>query len=106
MRRDGEQSSPTSNLSPKQSSNSGDEAPNAGDAAGANSESAEVDKACTKAAILLTKLALARQSSDNISVVVIFLSDQTSHVGATWVKHGSKPLKNGRKDIFYAVLTI
>lgn len=75
--RDGERSSPTSNLSPGQSSSSGDEAPNDGAAAGAHSESddesTEVDKACAEAAILLTKLALARQSSDNISVVVVNL---------------------------------
>lgn len=31
------------------------------------------DKACTDAAILLTKLALARQSADNVSVVVVDL---------------------------------
>lgn len=31
------------------------------------------DKACSDAALLLTKLALARQSSDNVSVVVVDL---------------------------------
>ena len=31
------------------------------------------DKACSDAAILLTKLALARQSADNVSVVVVDL---------------------------------
>ena len=31
------------------------------------------DKACADASILLTKLALARQSSDNVSVVVVDL---------------------------------
>lgn len=31
------------------------------------------DKACSDAAMLLTKLALARQSADNVSVVVIDL---------------------------------
>lgn len=75
-------SSPTSNLSPRQSSgsgsgsSSGDEAPN-DDCGGAGSESdeesCEVDKACGEAAILLTKLALARQTSDNVSVVVVNL---------------------------------
>lgn len=78
-----EQSSPTSNLSPRQSSasggsssSSGDEEAGApsGDGAGSESdgESAE-DRACAEAAILLTKLALARQSADNVSVVVVNL---------------------------------
>lgn len=81
-RDDGGRSSPTSNLSPRQSSgsgsgsSSGDEAPN-DDCGGAGSESdeesCEVDKACGEAAILLTKLALARQTSDNVSVVVVNL---------------------------------
>jgi len=31
------------------------------------------DKACTEASVLLTKLALAKHSSDNVSVVVIDL---------------------------------
>ena len=34
---------------------------------------AESDKACSDAALLLTKLALARRSSDNVSVVVVDL---------------------------------
>nr|ACR34958.1 unknown [Zea mays] len=77
-----EQSSPTSNLSPRQSSgsgsgsSSGDEEAGgpSGDGAGSESdgESAE-DRACAEAAILLTKLALARQSADNVSVVVVNL---------------------------------
>lgn len=32
------------------------------------------DKACTEASVLLTNLALAKHSSDNVSVVVIGLS--------------------------------
>ncbi|KAF0915782.1 hypothetical protein E2562_038917 [Oryza meyeriana var. granulata] len=79
-RRERNRSSPTSNLSPRQSSSSGDEAPNDGApsaaaAAGSESddESAEEDKACAEAAVLLTKLALARQTSDNVSVVVVNL---------------------------------
>jgi protein phosphatase 2C len=70
-----EQASPTSNLSPRQSSgSSGEEAGNS-DGAGSDSdgEGAEEDKACADAAILLTKLALARQSADNVSVVVVNL---------------------------------
>jgi protein phosphatase 2C len=78
-RRERNRSSPTSNLSPRQSSSSGDEAPNDGaPSAAAGSESdeesaAEEDKACAEAAVLLTKLALARQTSDNVSVVVVNL---------------------------------
>lgn len=82
-KRRGGRSSPTSNLSPRQSSgsgsSSGDEAQNdGGDCADARSESdeesgEEVDEACGEAAILLTKLAIARQSSDNVSVVVVNL---------------------------------
>ncbi|KAI4993867.1 hypothetical protein ZWY2020_008180 [Hordeum vulgare] len=80
-KRRGGRSSPTSNLSPRQSSgsgsSSGDEAQNesGGCAAGAGSESddEEVDEACAEAAILLTKLAIARQSPDNVSVVVVNL---------------------------------
>lgn len=80
-KRRGGRSSPTSNLSPRQSSgsgsSSGDEAHNesGGCAAGAGSESddEEVDEACAEAAILLTKLAIARQSPDNVSVVVVNL---------------------------------
>ncbi|WVZ56405.1 hypothetical protein U9M48_006944 [Paspalum notatum var. saurae] len=74
----GEQSSPTSNLSPRQSSGSGSSSGDdeAGPSDGAGSESdgeAGEDKACADAAILLTKLALARQSADNVSVVVVNL---------------------------------
>ena len=86
-KRRGGRSSPTSNLSPRQSSgsgsgsgsSSGDEAQNdGGGCADARSESdeesgEEVDEACAEAAILLTKLAIARQSSDNVSVVVVNL---------------------------------
>lgn len=84
-KRRGGRSSPTSNLSPRQSSgsgsgsSSGDEAQkDSGGCAGAGSESdeesgEEVDEACAEAAILLTKLAIARQSSDNVSVVVVNL---------------------------------
>ncbi|XP_037425409.1 probable protein phosphatase 2C 30 [Triticum dicoccoides] len=84
-KRRGGRSSPTSNLSPRQSSgsgsgsSSGDEAQNdGGGCADARSESDEesgedVDEACAEAAILLTKLAIARQSSDNVSVVVVNL---------------------------------
>jgi protein phosphatase 2C len=86
-RRGGGRSSPTSNLSPMQSSgsgsgsSSGDEAANdcsgvgAGSGSGSESEeeSGEVDRACAEASILLTKLAIARQSSDNVSVVVVNL---------------------------------
>ncbi|PAN50413.1 hypothetical protein PAHAL_9G518100 [Panicum hallii] len=75
--RGGERSSPTSSLSPRQSSgsSSGDEeaaAPSDGAAYDSDGESGE-DKACAEAAILLTKLALARQSADNVSVVVVNL---------------------------------
>lgn len=38
------------------------------------------DKACSDASILLTKLALARQSSDNVSVVVVDLRRKHHHV--------------------------
>ena len=85
----GRRSSPTSNLSPRQSSGSGsgsssgdDEAANdcggsAGAGAGSGSESdddsGEVERACAEASILLTKLAIARQSSDNVSVIVVNL---------------------------------
>lgn len=86
----GGRSSPTSNLSPRQSSgsgsgsgsgsSSGDEAANdcggAGGSAGSESDEEigeEVDRACAEASILLTKLAIARQSSDNVSVVVVNL---------------------------------
>ncbi|KAJ1297792.1 hypothetical protein BS78_01G404500 [Paspalum vaginatum] len=78
----GEQSSPTSNLSPRQSSgsgsgsssSSGDEEAGPSDGAGSESDGeAGEDKACADAAILLTKLALARQSADNVSVVVVNL---------------------------------
>ena len=86
-KRRGGRSSPTSNLSPRQSSgsgsgsgsSSGDEAQNdGGGCADARSESdeesgEEVDEACAEAAILLTKLAIARQSPDNVSVVVVNL---------------------------------
>ncbi|KAM0919968.1 hypothetical protein ACQ4PT_007848 [Festuca glaucescens] len=72
-RRRGEgRASPTSNLSPRQSS--GDEAGNdCGAGSESDEESGEVDRACAEAAILLTKLAIARQSSDNVSVVVVNL---------------------------------
>jgi protein phosphatase 2C len=80
----GGRSSPTSNLSPRQSSgsgsgsSSGDEAANDCGSADAGSESedddgSEVERACGEASILLTKLAIARQSSDNVSVVVVNL---------------------------------
>uniref|UniRef100_A0A0D9VSD4 protein-serine/threonine phosphatase n=1 Tax=Leersia perrieri TaxID=77586 RepID=A0A0D9VSD4_9ORYZ len=79
-RRERSRSSPTSNLSPRQSSSSGDDAPNdvappsaAGSESDDESAAAEEDKACTEAAILLTKLALARQTADNVSVVVVNL---------------------------------
>ncbi|TVU03367.1 hypothetical protein EJB05_51098 [Eragrostis curvula] len=76
--RGGEQSSPTSNLSPRQSSgSSGEDEAGPSDGAGAGSDSDDgvggEDKACADAAILLTKLALARQSADNVSVVVVNL---------------------------------
>jgi protein phosphatase 2C len=72
-RGDEEQASPTSNLSPRESS--GEEAAGDSDGAGSdsNGEGAEEDKACADAAILLTKLALARQSADNVSIVVVNL---------------------------------
>lgn len=35
------------------------------------------DKACSDAAMLLTKLALARRSADNVSVVVVDLRNDT-----------------------------
>ncbi|KAJ0984027.1 hypothetical protein J5N97_002383 [Dioscorea zingiberensis] len=41
------------------------------------------DKACSDAAILLTKLALARQTADNVSVVVVDLRRRTSTATAT-----------------------
>ncbi|CAL4930321.1 unnamed protein product [Urochloa decumbens] len=76
----GERSSPTSNLSPRQSSgSSGDEEAAAGDSSdgGAGSDDSDdeggEDRACAEAAILLTKLALARQTADNVSVVVVNL---------------------------------
>lgn len=48
-----------------------------GDSADGESSAAEnSDKACADASILLTKLALARQSSDNVSVVVVDLRTQ------------------------------
>ncbi|CAN6307155.1 unnamed protein product [Urochloa humidicola] len=74
-----ERSSPTSNLSPIQSSgSSGDdeEAAGASSDGGAGSDSdgeGGEDRACAEAAILLTKLALARQTADNVSVVVVNL---------------------------------
>lgn len=73
-----EPSSPTSNLSPRQSSGSGssgeEEAGPRSDGAGSDSDGeGGEDKACADAAILLTKLALARQSADNVSVVVVNL---------------------------------
>ncbi|CAN6320539.1 unnamed protein product [Urochloa humidicola] len=77
-----ERSSPTSNLSPRQSSgsSSGDDEEAAGASSsdgGAGSDSdgegGEEDRACAEAAILLTKLALARQTADNVSVVVVNL---------------------------------
>jgi protein phosphatase 2C len=78
---DGERSSPTSNLSPRQSSGSGSSSGDeegAGPSDGAGSESdgdgeSSEDRACSEAAILLTKLALARQTADNVSVVVVNL---------------------------------
>lgn len=39
----------------------------------AGAEDRDSDKACSDAAMLLTKLALARNSSDNVSVVVVDL---------------------------------
>jgi protein phosphatase 2C len=75
----GERSSPTSNLSPRQgsgsSSSSGDEEAAPSDGSGSESDDGESseDRACAEAAILLTKLALARQSADNVSVVVVNL---------------------------------
>lgn len=42
------------------------------------SEGGGVDKGCRDAAMLLTKLALARQSQDNVSVVVIDLKRNKS----------------------------
>ncbi|XP_066382427.1 probable protein phosphatase 2C 30 [Miscanthus floridulus] len=79
----GERSSPTSNLSPRQSSGSGSSSGSgdeegAGPSDGAGSESdgdgeSSEDRACAEASILLTKLALARQSADNVSVVVVNL---------------------------------
>ncbi|OEL18041.1 putative protein phosphatase 2C 30 [Dichanthelium oligosanthes] len=75
--RGGERSSPTSSLSPRQSSgsSSGDEeAAGASDGAASDSDGeGGEDKACAEAAILLTKLALARQTADNVSVVVVNL---------------------------------
>ncbi|KAK3151160.1 hypothetical protein QOZ80_3AG0242490 [Eleusine coracana subsp. coracana] len=70
-----ESSSPTSNLSPRQSSgSSGEEEAGPSDDAGSDSEGEGAeDKACADAAILLTKLALARQTADNVSVVVVNL---------------------------------
>ncbi|KAG5237543.1 Protein phosphatase 2C family protein [Salix suchowensis] len=44
------------------------------DAAAARAATESSDKACSDASILLTKLALARNSSDNVSVVVVDLS--------------------------------
>jgi len=41
--------------------------------AGAGDDSDAAHNACSDAALLLTKLALARQSSDNVSVVVVDL---------------------------------
>lgn len=71
-----EQGSPTSNLSPRQSSgSSGEDEAESGD--GANSDDSDgegaEDKTCADAAILLTKIALARQTADNVSVVVVNL---------------------------------
>jgi protein phosphatase 2C len=74
--RRGEGSSPTSNLSPRQSSggSSGDEEARHSDGAASDSDGeGGEDKACAEAAILLTKLALARQTADNVSVVVVNL---------------------------------
>jgi protein phosphatase 2C len=68
---EGDQSSPTSNLSPSQSS--GEEETGPSDGAGYGSDSDGEDKACADAAILLTKLALARHSADNVSVVIVNL---------------------------------
>lgn len=42
-------------------------------AEGEDSDAAAAHNACSDAALLLTKLALARQSSDNVSVVVVDL---------------------------------
>jgi protein phosphatase 2C len=73
----GERSSPTSNLSPRQGSGSGSSSSSGDEEAapsdGSGSESDSEDRACAEAAILLTKLALARQSADNVSVVVVNL---------------------------------
>jgi len=79
----GERSSPTSNLSPRRSSGSGsssgdEEGAGPSDGAGSESDSdgdgeSSEDRACAEASILLTKLALARQSADNVSVVVVNL---------------------------------
>lgn len=40
---------------------------------GVRADGAEGDKVCSDAAMLLTKLALARRSADNVSVVVVDL---------------------------------
>ncbi|XP_047090088.1 probable protein phosphatase 2C 30 [Lolium rigidum] len=86
-RRRGEgRASPTSNLSPTQSSGSGsgsgsssgeeavaNDCAGSGEGSESDEEIGEVDRACAEASILLTKLAIARQSSDNVSVVVVNL---------------------------------
>lgn len=49
------------------------DAENGADATVKGVSKAESDKACSDAAILLAKLALARRSADNVSVVVVDL---------------------------------
>ncbi|KAF8718779.1 hypothetical protein HU200_025081 [Digitaria exilis] len=74
--RGGDRSSPTSNLSPRQSSGDDEEAAGHSDdgaASDSDGEGSGEDRACADAAILLTKLALARQTADNVSVVVVNL---------------------------------
>ncbi|XP_062210725.1 probable protein phosphatase 2C 30 [Phragmites australis] len=71
--RGGERSSPTSSLSPRQSSGSSSSDEEVGPSDDAGSESNGEDKACAEATFLLTKLALARQTADNVSVVVVNL---------------------------------
>jgi protein phosphatase 2C len=69
----GERSSPTSNLSPRHSSADEEAAPSDGSGSESDDGESSEDRACAEAAILLTKLALARQSADNVSVVVVNL---------------------------------
>nr|CAB3496377.1 unnamed protein product [Digitaria exilis] len=75
--RGGDRSSPTSNLSPRQSSGDDEEATaghsDDGAASDSDGEGSGEDSACADAAILLTKLALARQTADNVSVVIVNL---------------------------------